>query len=273
MSPEGNSINNVERFSGFAAIYDQHRPEAPEAIVSILTDYLEHRPDLVMDVGCGTGLSTLIWRDHAEQIIGVEPNDDMRSKAEDKLSVTNNAGHITFVQGYSNQLDTPDESVDIITCSQSFHWMEPVSTLKEGQRVLKQGGIFAVYDCDWPPVVNWRLEEEYLHLIQQADALIAQFTEKESQAVKRNKDEHLQALRNSKAFRYTREIVFHHIERCDAERYVGLALSQGGLQTVFKLGLEQLNPSIETFRTNAQQFFNGKPRDIMFSYRLRLGIK
>ncbi|MEF2967453.1 class I SAM-dependent methyltransferase [Paenibacillus sp. M1] len=273
MIPEGNLRSNVERFSGFADVYDRYRPEAPKLVVELLSNYLERKPDLVMDLGCGTGLSTLVWRDRAERVIGVEPNDDMRSIAEAKLRALPGSGHTSFVPGYSNQLNAADESVDIITCSQSFHWMEPVSTLEEARRVLKPGGIFAAYDCDWPPVLDWRLEQEYNLLSEKADALIARETEQEEQAVKRNKNEHLQNLRNSGVFRYTREIVFHNKEICDAERYVGLLLSQGGLQTVFKLGLGELEPDIERFRTHARELFRGGTKEILFSYRLRLGIK
>lgn len=56
----------------------------------------------------------------------------------------------------SDDLGLPDDSVDIITCSQSFHWMEPQSTLREFARVPRPGGIFVAYDCDWPPVLDWR---------------------------------------------------------------------------------------------------------------------
>ncbi|MGV2794952.1 methyltransferase domain-containing protein, partial [Clostridium perfringens] len=135
---------NIERFSGFAELYDRYRPEAPQLVVELLGNYLGRKPDLVMDLGCGTGLSTLIWGGRAERVIGVEPNADMRSEANRKLKgAAGPAERITFVPGYSNRLDTPDNSVDIITCSQSFHWMEPVSTLKEAHRVLKRGGVFA----------------------------------------------------------------------------------------------------------------------------------
>ncbi|MNN75257.1 hypothetical protein D3C81_1915480 [compost metagenome] len=117
------------------------------------------------------------------------------------------------------------------------------------------------------------MEQEYLQLIDQADVLIAQCTHKETQAVKRNKNEHLQVIQKSEKFRYSREIVFHHSEVCDAERFVGLALSQGGIQTVFKLGINDLNPAIESFRSSANEYFKGKSLEIVFSYRLRLGVK
>ncbi|MCA1294594.1 class I SAM-dependent methyltransferase [Paenibacillus sp. alder61] len=274
MIPEGNSKENIERFSGFAELYDRYRPEAPQLVVELLGNYLGRKPDLVMDLGCGTGLSTLIWGGRAERVIGVEPNADMRSEANRKLKgAAGPAERITFVPGYSNRLDTPDNSVDIITCSQSFHWMEPVSTLKEAHRVLKRGGVFAIYDCDWPPVLNWELEKEYLELTEKADDLVKRTMDKADQAVKRDKNGHLGALRDSGAFRFTREIVFHNAEHCDAERFIGLALSQGGIQTVFKLGLTALDSELETFRKHVEDFFQGESREIWFGYRLRLGVK
>lgn len=147
--PEGNLLSNIDRFTGFADGYDRNRPQAPQFVTRILRDYLGHRPARVADVGCGTGLSTFIWKDAADQIIGVEPSPDMLTLAKHKLALYTDAPHISFEQGYSNTLPLPSSSVDIITCSQSFHWMEPTSTLKEAGRVLREGGIFAAYDCEW----------------------------------------------------------------------------------------------------------------------------
>ena len=76
--------NNVERFKGFGTLYDQNRPAAPTEVVDILTTYLGSTPRMVADIGCGTGLSSWIWLNEAERIIGFEPSDDMRSVAESK---------------------------------------------------------------------------------------------------------------------------------------------------------------------------------------------
>lgn len=272
--PKGNLQSNVARFSGFADVYDNYRPEAPEMVTEILTQYLQREPELVMDLGCGTGLSTLVWNGRATRIIGVEPNDDMRSVATAKLQhFPEGSSVISFVPGYSNQLEVDAESVDIITCSQSFHWMEPVSTLSEVHRVLRTGGVFAAYDCDWPPMISWELEKQYMELYDKCDEILERGTAEESKAVKRNKNEHLHNLQASGAFIYTREIVFHHQELCNAERYVGLALSQGGLQSVMKLGSTELDGDIASFREQTDKYFNGHTKEIMFSYRMRLGIK
>ena len=42
--PEGNRASNVDRFTGFEDTYDQHRPEAPQEVVALLTGYLERKP-------------------------------------------------------------------------------------------------------------------------------------------------------------------------------------------------------------------------------------
>ncbi len=273
MIPVGNIINNVERFSGFESEYNRYRPKAPDIVVEVLTTYLGRNPSIVVDLGCGTGLSSFIWKDYADQIIGVEPNDDMRGKAQETLSQLNGANHISFVRGYSNQLEIGSATVDLLTCSQSFHWMEPDSTLKEVSRILREGGIFAAYDCDWPPTVNWKIEDQYVQLMDKVDLLIRQQARKETMVKKWPKDEHLKNMRDSKVFRFTKEIMFHSREVCDAKRYVGLALSQGGLQTVLKSGWTDLNENIELFKKTVEEHFGRQTLDIVFSYRMRLGIK
>ncbi|MBU5348554.1 class I SAM-dependent methyltransferase [Paenibacillus lautus] len=280
--PEGNRASNVDRFTGFEDTYDQHRPEAPQEVVALLTGYLERKPSLVVDLGCGTGLSSFAWKDAADQIIGVEPNDDMRGKAMAKLqSLQEEAdgshgvqlADIRFVSGYSNQLALPDHSADIITCSQSFHWMDPASTLKEVSRVLREEGIFAVYDCDWPPSLTRKVEQSYHELIEWAEATIDRHVEAQEKAYKGNKNEHLKHIRESGVFQFSKEIVFHHIEPFTAERYTGLAVSQGGIQTVFKLKPTELNDKIAQFHLLVEEHFQGRTLPVMLSYRMRLGIK
>ena len=39
-------------------------------------------------------------------------------------------------QGYAHATGLPDAFADVVVCSQSFHWMEPESTLQEIGRIL-----------------------------------------------------------------------------------------------------------------------------------------
>lgn len=265
--------HNIERFTGFSALYDQNRPSAPKEVVKILTHYFEGKPKLVVDVGCGTGLSSFIWLHEAERIIGVEPNDDMRQLAHSRWEEAQKPVHLQFVAGLSHKLGLADEAADIITCSQSFHWMEPQSTLKEFARVLRPNGVFAAYDCDWPPSCDWRLEKHFLKLYSLVEQRLSQVLPLQSRAQKWPKDKHLEQIEHSNLFSFAKEIVFHHWEQCDAERYANIALSQGGLQTGLKLGVHEIEEAFAEFRNHVKEVFAGEIKEILFSYRMRLGIK
>lgn len=269
-----NTINsNVERFSGFADIYDKYRPEPPSTVIEILLNYLQKEPSTVVDLGCGTGLSTFIWGDYAKKVIGVEPNLDMINRAKEKLEKRTDVNNVFFQQGISNNLKLESNSIDIVTCSQSFHWMEPASTLEEVARVLKVGGIFAAYDNDWPPSVDWVVENEYIKLLDKAFKIIDEMPQEEGKAKQWNKSEHLKRIKESNKFRYSKEIVFRNKEKSDADRYIGLALSQGALQTVLKKGITELDHDIEEFKQIVIERFDNKTLDLIISYRMRIGIK
>jgi len=69
--------------SGFGARYHAHRPKPPAALVDVLLQLAgTRRPRLVVDLGSGTDISTMLWAPHAERVVGVEPLDEMRKIAE-----------------------------------------------------------------------------------------------------------------------------------------------------------------------------------------------
>ena len=128
---------NAERFMGFASLYDGARPKCPEKVKEIIVKYIEGKPTVVVDIGCGTGLSTTIWSDISDKVIGIEPSDDMiKITREKSLGLYN----VKFISAFSDNTGLESSSVDIITSSQSFHWMNPETTLREASKVLKLGG-------------------------------------------------------------------------------------------------------------------------------------
>ena len=119
------------------------------------------RPRLVVDLGSGTGLSTRVWADRADEVVGVEASPEMREQAEAATAAEN----VRFVQAYAQATGLPDGEADIVTCSQAFHWMEPEPTLAEAARILRPGGVFAAYDYDWPPIVHREVEAAFEELL------------------------------------------------------------------------------------------------------------
>lgn len=134
---------HIEAWSRDAAAYDALRPAPPIILVDIFTQLLRReRPQLVVDIGCGTGLSTRPWAGRAEAVIGIEPNAEMRAQAD--RATTHPA--IRYQDGLSTATGLPDACADLVTISQALHWMEPGPTFAEVARILRPGGIFAAYD-------------------------------------------------------------------------------------------------------------------------------
>ena len=55
----------VSRFTGFAAEYDAARPAPPAELVQVIMQWSGATAPDVVDIGAGTGLSTVLWAGHA----------------------------------------------------------------------------------------------------------------------------------------------------------------------------------------------------------------
>jgi ubiquinone/menaquinone biosynthesis C-methylase UbiE len=267
---EINRQKNSSRFNGFADIYAEARPKCPLYVTDIVRKYLGKNPGLVVDLGCGTGLSTLIWENFSTRTIGIEPNAGMISQAR---KWAEHLKTIDYIQRFANDTELEDSIADVVTCSQSFHWMEPQSTLREVNRILKPKGIFLTVDYDWPPVCNWEAELAYQELfalvseIENTDPLIR------DTFIRWEKKNHLANMKASGYFTFAREIVFSNREHGTARRFISLAKSQGGLQTILKEKPEIIVNQLKAFEDKINALFEGKELEFDFCYRMRIGIK
>jgi SAM-dependent methyltransferase len=253
---------------GFSATYDRHRPRTPPELVALLARYAgPARPELVVDLGTGTGLSARAWAATAAHVIGIEPNPAMLAEAERATSEANVSYRLAFAQ--ATTLDSG--TADIVTCSQSLHWMEPNATFAEVARILGPGGIFAAYDYDWPPTVDPELDAAF-------DAYQARRRAvREARGIQRGADrwqkhEHLDRMRASGHFRFCREVLLHSVEDGDAERIVGFARSLGmpvadGHDAELERDLD-----IDELERVARHLLGDRVVPFHFGYRVRIGV-
>ena len=261
-------VNNAERFTGFADVYDQARPHLPAFSREVIRQYLGHAPDTVVDLGCGTGLSTAAWTGECRQAIGIEPSPDMLEVAREKA-----ADGIRFCQAFGHDTGLADGIADVVVCSQSFHWMEPAATLREVNRLLAPGGVFATVDCDWPPVCGYQAEKAYQELFSLVRDIETGHPDIRSTFTRWEKEKHLQNIRSCGYFAFVRELVFANSESCDARRFIRLALSQGSLQTILRRHPEWIQDALEHFRREILTHFGEEERSVYFGYRMRVGVK
>ena len=150
-------MDNTAKFTGRAQVYAASRPGyAPEFF-----DYMEQSLNLpsgsvIADIGSGTGKFTAQLLERGYTVYAVEPNADMRRKAEELL-----AGNPGFhsVDGRDSAFGLPAElegTVDCVTAAQAFHWFDAAAFAEECRRFLKPCGyVVLVYnhrDADVPVI-------------------------------------------------------------------------------------------------------------------------
>jgi SAM-dependent methyltransferase len=250
---------------GFADRYDRYRPHPPQALLEWLRRYARvKRPRLVVDLGCGTGLSTRAWAGKAHRVIGIEPNAAM-------LAAVEPADGVEFREAFAQATGLDDGCADIVTCSQSLHWMEPEPTFAEAARILRAGGVFAAYDYDWPPVVDPEVDAAFDAYQQRRREL------RESHAILRGADiwpkhEHLDRMRESGRFRFCRELLLHSVEEGNAERVTGFAYSLG-LPAV-DIDDEEIERCLRVAELDdaARRVLGDRTVPFLFGYRVRVGV-
>jgi ubiquinone/menaquinone biosynthesis C-methylase UbiE len=249
---------------GFASLYDAYRPRPPEILLETLCRVAgTRRPALVVDLGTGTGLSARAWSEVAAHVTGVEANEAMIAQARRVTTQPN----VAYVHAFAQETGLDDECADIVTCSQSLHWMEPEPTLAEAARILRPGGVFAAYDYDPAPLVEPEVDaayDEYLRRRREA---------RERRGIPRGGDiwpkrEHLDRMQASGRFRRCRELGLHTIAPGSAESLVGFARSIGlsGDATEEELGILALEDE-------ARRTLGDRQLPFLWSYRIRYGVK
>jgi len=125
----------IEGFLSKAEKYAEGRPNYPAEALDFLIEAMQlDRSMRVADVGAGTGLLTRDLKSRFNEVVAIEPNDDMRGQLSDAASIS--AG-IHAMKGTAENTGLADESVNAIFSAQAFHWFEPSAARAEFSRILK----------------------------------------------------------------------------------------------------------------------------------------
>ncbi len=148
----------TQQFDGRAENYSSFRPSYPPEVISTITSVCGLEPgSSVADIGSGTGIFSKLLLDAGFNVSAVEPNDQMRSAAEDSLH--SRPGYRS-VAGTAEATTLHDHSMDVITAAQAFHWFDPEPTKVEFRRILKPNRHVALiwnhWDTDSPFLKGYR---------------------------------------------------------------------------------------------------------------------
>ncbi|MCB9595559.1 MAG: class I SAM-dependent methyltransferase [Sandaracinaceae bacterium] len=129
-----------DRFSATVDDYRRYRPDYPAALFDwLVEDAALEAGDLVVDVGCGTGISSRALADRGLRVVGVDPNEAMLEAARRE------GGEVRYVRSDAETLDASVlgegvERCDAIVGAQSFHWIDLDRALPRFRALLRPEG-------------------------------------------------------------------------------------------------------------------------------------
>lgn len=125
----------AESFGADAERYDRARPRYPDALVDRIVA-ASPGPD-VLDVGCGTGIDARQFQSASCTVLGVDPDARMAEFAR-------RSGVEVEVATFEDW-DPAGRVFDAVVAGQAWHWVDPVAGATKAARVLRPGGLLAVF--------------------------------------------------------------------------------------------------------------------------------
>ncbi len=153
MNPE--SLGFKDHFSRQAADYAKFRPQYPRALFEFIATEAPN-DDLVVDCATGNGQAALGLAEFFRQVIALDASVKQIESAQphDRVQYRVAAAEATGL---------PDDSCDAVTVAQALHWFDLDSFYAEVTRILKRGGVVAVWAYN------------YLRVSPEIDAVLRRF--------------------------------------------------------------------------------------------------
>jgi len=126
-----------DHFSAHASLYAEARPRYPDALFQWLAAQSPNTA-LAWDAGCGNGQASIALARYFDRVIGTDPSAAQIAAAEP-------AARVEYRVEPAEQPSLADGSVDLVTVAQAFHWFDLPRFHAAVARVLRPGGVLAVW--------------------------------------------------------------------------------------------------------------------------------
>jgi ubiquinone/menaquinone biosynthesis C-methylase UbiE len=159
------SAKKQDFYDGIAEGYDElymteQLRKMTEVIIALGAD-VPKKNELLLDVGCGTGVSTSVW---SCRCVGIDPSKELIKKAKQKL--TKNSKN-AFLAGEGEHLPFKDKSFDIVICITAIHNFKDIRQgILEIKRVCKNRAVITVLrksskieDIEKWLIINFRIKK------------------------------------------------------------------------------------------------------------------
>jgi len=124
--------------------YLRFRPSYPAGLFVWLASVVSSHQK-AWDCGTGSGQSAVGLADHFNRVVATDVN-------KDQLDYAIEHPKVLYALGSAEESPLPTRSVDLVTASCAVHWFDREAFFQEVKRVLRPGGVIAVWTYTWPHV-------------------------------------------------------------------------------------------------------------------------
>lgn len=128
-------------YKDIGRIYAKGRPYVHDQVVQKARAFLNLKKPVprALDIGCGTGLSTIALKDIAQRIVALDISYNM-------VAVAPRKGRTSYIAAAAENIPLAAASFDLVTVSSAFHWFDKERFRKELNRVLKPDAWAIIYE-------------------------------------------------------------------------------------------------------------------------------
>jgi SAM-dependent methyltransferase len=150
VTDSGDSEAHLERpfAADTASFYARYRREYPDELIARLLQLTGATPGRLLDLGCGTGQLILRLAGFFEHAVGIDPEPDMLRQAK-RAARQRGVSNVEWMTGSARELRQLQPALgrfDLVTIGTAFHFMEPIATLSELQRIAADGVVAVAYN-------------------------------------------------------------------------------------------------------------------------------
>ena len=138
-------------FSKQAVLYAKYRPTYPAALIDYILSFVEQKK-LALDCATGNGQAALLYADYFEKVFATDTSEKQIAQA---------THHPKIIYSISEAEKTlfADNTFDLITVSQAYHWLQFDAFFNEAKRIGKNGCVVAVWGYQLAVAADEKINE------------------------------------------------------------------------------------------------------------------
>ena len=224
----GWEIEKGMRFDEIVAGYDKVRPEYPDELFEDIFRYSEPgKTKKVLEIGAGTGKATVPFLNAGYDVTAVEIGANMANFLAEKFEMRKN---FNVIISAFEDADLEDKSYDVLYAATAFHWVNAEIGCPKAFRLLKSGGVIALFRYNAVPANGEALYEEIQEVYEKY--YYSYYKSETYRPIKKSNDEFMKVEEISRGFGFEdlsaygfRDVsmkLYHTARVFDADEYIAI---------------------------------------------------